>query len=166
MSQSHPRAYIDQSHRREMALRISLCMTGTLPGAIGGLISFGLVRAHTSLLQGWQFLFLVRRHPYLRQAVLTVIPDRSNSDSLRRSRHPILPPVFPVLVDVLDAPRACYRTGPFEQGPEAIVTRWRKWLGKLQARRPGYQLLALHDRLRQLQHRCCHGLLLPAHCAY
>ncbi|TFY63736.1 hypothetical protein EVG20_g6198 [Dentipellis fragilis] len=38
----------------------SLCMTGTLPGAIGGLVAFGLVRAHTSVLKGWQFLFLVR----------------------------------------------------------------------------------------------------------
>ncbi|THH18893.1 hypothetical protein EW146_g2180 [Bondarzewia mesenterica] len=44
--------------RRELATRISLCMTGTLPGAIGGLLAFGLVRAHTSVLKGWQFLFL------------------------------------------------------------------------------------------------------------
>ncbi|KAG9226845.1 hypothetical protein CCMSSC00406_0003482 [Pleurotus cornucopiae] len=44
--------------RSELAVRISLCMTGTLPGAIGGLLAFGLVRAHTSLLVGWQFLFL------------------------------------------------------------------------------------------------------------
>ena len=35
-------------------------MSGTLPGAIGGLIAFGLVRAKTNLLDGWQFLFLVR----------------------------------------------------------------------------------------------------------
>ncbi len=64
-----------------VAVAYSLCMTGTLPGAIGvrryprylsspmriytdllsvqGLLAFGLVRAHTSVLQGWQFLFLV-----------------------------------------------------------------------------------------------------------
>ncbi|KAJ7291058.1 MFS general substrate transporter [Mycena rebaudengoi] len=36
-------------------MRISLCMTGTLPGAIGVLVflAFGLVRAKTSLLDGW-----------------------------------------------------------------------------------------------------------------
>ncbi|KAI0316876.1 MFS general substrate transporter [Amylostereum chailletii] len=49
--------------RRELATRISLCMTGTLPGAIGGLLAFGLVRAHTSLLTGWQFLFLIEAIP-------------------------------------------------------------------------------------------------------
>lgn len=38
--------------RHEIALRISLCMTGTLPGAIGGLLAFGLVRAHTKDLVG------------------------------------------------------------------------------------------------------------------
>ncbi|KAF8525767.1 major facilitator superfamily domain-containing protein [Hysterangium stoloniferum] len=46
--------------RKEMAFRISLGMTGTLPGMIGGLLAFGLVRAKTSLLAGWQFLFLVQ----------------------------------------------------------------------------------------------------------
>ncbi|KAF9474852.1 MFS general substrate transporter [Pholiota conissans] len=56
--------------RSELALRISLCMTGTLPGAIGGLLAFGLVRAHTSLLQGWQFLFLIEAIPTLIMAVM------------------------------------------------------------------------------------------------
>ncbi|KAF9564096.1 MFS general substrate transporter [Agrocybe pediades] len=56
--------------RHELALRISLCMTGTLPGAIGGLLAFGLVRAHTSLLQGWQFLFLIEAIPTLVMAVM------------------------------------------------------------------------------------------------
>ncbi|EIM87467.1 MFS general substrate transporter [Stereum hirsutum FP-91666 SS1] len=51
--------------RRELALRVSLCMTGTLPGAIGGLLAFGLVRAHTSVLTGWQFLFLIEAIPDL-----------------------------------------------------------------------------------------------------
>ncbi|KAF7319362.1 MFS general substrate transporter [Mycena chlorophos] len=45
--------------QHELALRISFCMTGTLPGAIGGLLAFGLVRAKTNLLEGWQFLFLI-----------------------------------------------------------------------------------------------------------
>ncbi|KAF8624722.1 hypothetical protein AX17_007053 [Amanita inopinata Kibby_2008] len=49
--------------RRELAKRISLAMTGTLPGAIGGLLAFGLVRAHTSRLEGWQFLFLIEAIP-------------------------------------------------------------------------------------------------------
>ncbi|PFH50844.1 hypothetical protein AMATHDRAFT_75321 [Amanita thiersii Skay4041] len=49
--------------RNELAKRISLGMTGTLPGAIGGLLAFGLVRAHTSLLKGWQFLFLIEAIP-------------------------------------------------------------------------------------------------------
>ncbi|KAH9474770.1 MFS transporter prlL [Psilocybe cubensis] len=56
--------------RNELALRISLCMTGTLPGAIGGLLAFGLVRAHTSVLTGWQFLFLVEAIPTLIMAVM------------------------------------------------------------------------------------------------
>ncbi|KAJ7805754.1 MFS general substrate transporter [Mycena olivaceomarginata] len=49
--------------KAELALRISFCMTGTLPGAIGGLLAFGLVRAKTSLLTGWQFLFLIEAIP-------------------------------------------------------------------------------------------------------
>ncbi|KAH9929023.1 MFS general substrate transporter [Epithele typhae] len=55
--------------RSELALRVSLCMTGTLPGAIGGLLAFGLVRAHTPLLKGWQFLFLIEAIPTLIMAV-------------------------------------------------------------------------------------------------
>ncbi|KAJ7701815.1 major facilitator superfamily domain-containing protein [Mycena rosella] len=51
--------------KRELAMRISLCMTGTLPGAIGGLLAFGLVRGKTSLLTGWQFLFLIEAIPTL-----------------------------------------------------------------------------------------------------
>ncbi|KAJ3568707.1 hypothetical protein NP233_g5543 [Leucocoprinus birnbaumii] len=38
--------------RSELAVRISLGMTGTLPGAVGGLLAFGLVRAQTSQLTG------------------------------------------------------------------------------------------------------------------
>ncbi|KAF9051499.1 MFS general substrate transporter [Panaeolus papilionaceus] len=56
--------------RHELALRISLCMTGTLPGAIGGLLAFGLVRAQTSLLTGWQFLFLIEAIPTIIMAVM------------------------------------------------------------------------------------------------
>ncbi|KAF8827123.1 hypothetical protein HHX47_DHR5000603 [Lentinula edodes] len=39
--------------RHELAMRISLCMTATYSGAIGGLLAFGLVRAHTPLLDGF-----------------------------------------------------------------------------------------------------------------
>ncbi|KAJ7594264.1 MFS general substrate transporter [Mycena floridula] len=56
--------------RRELALRISLSMTGTYPGLIGGLVAFGLVRAHTSVLAGWQFLFLIEGIPTMIMAVL------------------------------------------------------------------------------------------------
>ncbi|KAI0357778.1 MFS general substrate transporter [Trametes cingulata] len=59
--------------RSELAMRISLCMTGTLPGAIGGLLAFGLVRAHTSLLTGWQFLFLIEAIPTLLMAVAILL---------------------------------------------------------------------------------------------
>ncbi|KAI0664161.1 MFS general substrate transporter [Cubamyces menziesii] len=59
--------------RSELAMRISLCMTGTLPGAIGGLLAFGLVRAHTSLLTGWQFLFLIEAIPTLIMAVAVLL---------------------------------------------------------------------------------------------
>ncbi|KAJ3888507.1 MFS general substrate transporter [Lentinula edodes] len=51
--------------RHELAMRVSLCMTGTYPGAIGGLLAFGLVRAKTSLLDGWQFLYLIEAIPTL-----------------------------------------------------------------------------------------------------
>ncbi|KAF5384199.1 hypothetical protein D9615_003370 [Tricholomella constricta] len=59
--------------RYELAMRISLCMTGTLPGAIGGLFAFGLVRAHTSQLAGWQFLFLIEAIPTLIMAVAILL---------------------------------------------------------------------------------------------
>ncbi|KDR77295.1 hypothetical protein GALMADRAFT_66247 [Galerina marginata CBS 339.88] len=63
--------------RHELALRISLCMTGTLPGAIGGLLAFGLVRAQTPVLQGWQFLFLIEAIPTLIMAsmILFFLPS-------------------------------------------------------------------------------------------
>ncbi|KAI0943390.1 hypothetical protein AcW1_002562 [Taiwanofungus camphoratus] len=51
-------------------MRISLCMTGTYPGAISGLIAFGLTRAHTSLLKGWQLLFLIEAIPTIIMASL------------------------------------------------------------------------------------------------
>ncbi|KZV74983.1 MFS general substrate transporter [Peniophora sp. CONT] len=59
--------------KRELAFRISLCMTGTLPGAIGGLLAFGLVRAHTSVLTGWQFLFLIEAIPDLCMAFILLL---------------------------------------------------------------------------------------------
>ncbi|KAF8062211.1 MFS general substrate transporter [Lyophyllum atratum] len=59
--------------RQELAMRISLCMTGTLPGAIGGLLAFGLVRAQTSVLTGWQFLFLAEAIPTLVMAFLIIL---------------------------------------------------------------------------------------------
>ncbi|KAI3607385.1 mfs transporter [Moniliophthora roreri] len=55
--------------RHELAKRISLCMTGTFPGAIGGLLAFGLVRAKTDLLDGWQFLFLIEAIPTMLMAI-------------------------------------------------------------------------------------------------
>ncbi|KAJ6454545.1 MFS general substrate transporter [Mycena vitilis] len=63
--------------KHELAMRISLCMTGTLPGAIGGLLAFGLVRAQTSLLTGWQFLFLIEAIPtiVLAFAMLLFLPS-------------------------------------------------------------------------------------------
>ncbi|TBU24705.1 MFS general substrate transporter [Dichomitus squalens] len=59
--------------RSELALRISLCMTGTLPGAIGGLLAFGLVRIQTKVLVGWQFLFLVEAIPTIFMALVTLL---------------------------------------------------------------------------------------------
>jgi MFS family permease len=38
--------------RHELAMRISLCLTATYAGVVSGLLAFGLVRAHTSLLIG------------------------------------------------------------------------------------------------------------------
>ncbi|KAJ3561686.1 hypothetical protein NP233_g10043 [Leucocoprinus birnbaumii] len=59
--------------RGELALRISLVMTGTLPGAIGGLLAFGLVRAHTSHLTGWQFLFLIEAIPTIIMGIVILL---------------------------------------------------------------------------------------------
>ncbi|KAJ3760004.1 MFS general substrate transporter [Lentinula raphanica] len=63
--------------RHELAMRVSLCMTGTYPGAIGGLLAFGLVRAKTSLLDGWQFLYLIEAIPTLIMAsmILFFLPS-------------------------------------------------------------------------------------------
>ncbi|KII91689.1 hypothetical protein PLICRDRAFT_136092 [Plicaturopsis crispa FD-325 SS-3] len=63
--------------KHELAMRISLCMTGTFPGAVGGLLAFGLVRAHTSLLTGWQFLYLVEAIPTIIMAtvILLLLPS-------------------------------------------------------------------------------------------
>ncbi|KAJ7135487.1 MFS general substrate transporter [Mycena crocata] len=63
--------------KHELAMRISLCMTGTLPGAIGGLLAFGLVRAKTSVLTGWQFLFLIEAIPTIIMAfaILFFLPS-------------------------------------------------------------------------------------------
>ncbi|KAJ7057141.1 MFS general substrate transporter [Mycena amicta] len=63
--------------KHELALRISFCMTGTLPGAIGGLLAFGLVRAKTSVLDGWQFLFLIEAIPTIIMAfaILFFLPS-------------------------------------------------------------------------------------------
>ncbi|TBU24264.1 MFS general substrate transporter [Dichomitus squalens] len=59
--------------RSELALRISLCMTGTLPGAIGGLLAFGIVRIQTKVLVGWQLLFLVEAIPTIFMAIVTLL---------------------------------------------------------------------------------------------
>jgi len=59
--------------RSELALRISLGMTGTLPGALGGLLAFGLVRAHTAQLTGWQFLFLIEAIPTIVMAMVVLL---------------------------------------------------------------------------------------------
>ncbi|KAG6810719.1 hypothetical protein H0H92_010601 [Tricholoma furcatifolium] len=56
--------------RHELTIRMSIVLNGTLPGAISGLLAFGLVRAHTSLLSGWQFLFLAEAIPTLVLAVV------------------------------------------------------------------------------------------------
>ncbi|KAJ4492230.1 MFS general substrate transporter [Lentinula edodes] len=58
--------------RHELAMRISLCMTATYSGAIGGLLAFGLVRARTPLLDGWQFLYLVEAIPTIIMASVTL----------------------------------------------------------------------------------------------
>ncbi|KAJ7326311.1 MFS general substrate transporter [Mycena albidolilacea] len=75
--------------RQELALRISLCMTGTLPGAIGGLLAFGLVRAKTSLLTGWQFLFLIEAIPTIVMAfvILLFLPSFPFSASFLTPRE-------------------------------------------------------------------------------
>ncbi|EMD37054.1 hypothetical protein CERSUDRAFT_114954 [Gelatoporia subvermispora B] len=75
--------------RHELAMRISLCMTGTLPGAISGLLAFGLVRARTSVLEGWQFLFLIEAVPTLVMAfvLLAFLPAFPFSSSFLTPRE-------------------------------------------------------------------------------
>ncbi|KZT64125.1 MFS general substrate transporter [Daedalea quercina L-15889] len=59
--------------RSELAMRISICMTGTYPGAISGLIAFGLLRVQTPVLKGWQFLFLIEAIPTIIMALLLLL---------------------------------------------------------------------------------------------
>ncbi|RDX40819.1 MFS general substrate transporter [Lentinus brumalis] len=75
--------------RSELALRISLCMTGTLPGAIGGLLAFGLVRIETPVLTGWQFLFLIEAIPTIIMAfmILLFLPSFPFSNSFLTPRE-------------------------------------------------------------------------------
>ncbi|KAG7451677.1 MFS general substrate transporter [Guyanagaster necrorhizus] len=75
--------------RHELAMRISLCMTGTFPGAIGGLVAFGLVRAHTSVLKGWQFLFLIEAIPTIIMAtmILFFLPSFPFSSTFLTARE-------------------------------------------------------------------------------
>ncbi|KAJ3570815.1 hypothetical protein NP233_g4155 [Leucocoprinus birnbaumii] len=75
--------------RSELAVRISLGMTGTLPGAVGGLLAFGLVRAQTSQLTGWQFLFLVEAIPtiIMGTVVLFLLPSFPFSASFLSPRE-------------------------------------------------------------------------------
>ncbi|KAF5365235.1 hypothetical protein D9758_005403 [Tetrapyrgos nigripes] len=75
--------------RHELAMRISLCMTGTFPGAIGGLLAFGLVRAHTEHLVGWQFLFLIEAIPTILMglAILLWLPSFPFSASFLSPRE-------------------------------------------------------------------------------
>ncbi|RPD68365.1 MFS general substrate transporter, partial [Lentinus tigrinus ALCF2SS1-7] len=75
--------------RSELALRISLCMTGTLPGAIGGLLAFGLVRIQTPVLTGWQFLFLIEAIPTIIMAfmILLFLPSFPFSSSFLTPRE-------------------------------------------------------------------------------
>ncbi|KIK67726.1 hypothetical protein GYMLUDRAFT_237937 [Collybiopsis luxurians FD-317 M1] len=58
--------------RHELATRISLCLTATYSGAVGGLLAFGLVRAKTSLLIGWQFLYLIEAVPTIIMSFVTL----------------------------------------------------------------------------------------------
>ncbi|KAI0718583.1 MFS general substrate transporter [Cerioporus squamosus] len=67
----------------------SLCMTGTLPGAIGGLLAFGLVRIETPVLTGWQFLFLIEAIPTIIMAfmILLFLPSFPFSNSFLTPRE-------------------------------------------------------------------------------
>ncbi|KAK7460853.1 hypothetical protein VKT23_008784 [Stygiomarasmius scandens] len=75
--------------RHELAMRISLCMTGTFPGAIGGLLAFGLVRIKTEHLVGWQFLFLIEAIPTILMglAILLWLPSFPFSASFLTPRE-------------------------------------------------------------------------------
>ncbi|KAJ6481767.1 MFS general substrate transporter [Mycena sanguinolenta] len=75
--------------KHELAMRVSLCMTGTLPGAIGGLLAFGLVRIQTRLLTGWQFLYLVEAIPTIIMAfvILFFLPSFPFSASFLTPRE-------------------------------------------------------------------------------
>ncbi|KAI0046772.1 MFS general substrate transporter [Auriscalpium vulgare] len=75
--------------RHELAIRYAFCITATLPGALGGLLAFGLVRAHTSVLAGWQFLFLVEGIPVILMSfiMLSFLPSFPFSASFLTPRE-------------------------------------------------------------------------------
>ncbi|KAF9523136.1 MFS general substrate transporter [Crepidotus variabilis] len=63
--------------RHEIAMRIGMVLNGTVPGAIGGVLAFGLVRAHTKDFVGWQSLFLIESIPtiFMGFMILFFLPD-------------------------------------------------------------------------------------------
>ncbi|KAF7319347.1 MFS domain-containing protein [Mycena chlorophos] len=63
--------------RDELAKRYGLALNFALPGSVGGLLAFGLVRLRTSRLAGWQFLFLAEGIPtaLLSFAFLILLPS-------------------------------------------------------------------------------------------
>ncbi|KAF7329960.1 MFS domain-containing protein [Mycena kentingensis (nom. inval.)] len=63
--------------RDELAKRYALAASFSLPGSIGGLLAFGLVRIHTAHLSGWQILVIAEGVPTILLAftILLFLPS-------------------------------------------------------------------------------------------
>jgi hypothetical protein len=137
--------------RAELALRISFCMTGTLPGAIGGLLAFVLVRAHTPVLTGQVVIcYIVQKHSLnsLQMAISISHGGYSNDD--HGVRDSLLLTVIPVFSDLSYTSRTSYRSGSPQSRSQTTVSWGYERLERDQNCYFRYQRLVIHADIRQL----------------
>ena len=129
----------------------SLCMTGTLPGAIGGLLAFGLVRAHSHVLAGWVCQIHLSdaltdsAQKTKKKQVAILVPcscfasifvqynpvdqriDRSYSDYNYGLHDSLFPAIVPILCRFPHAERASYCPSTPKPWPKTSITWRHEW---------------------------------------